>query len=156
MFSAATVCLFVSLFFTWRLGELYKSFTRVRIWGSYAPPLGPRTRNCGGLMSHYARNQQTDVGVVRKYANMRFRPGLHPGLRWGSLRHSPIPHRRRGTRFSRRQRSPLKFGASVWRGGQWGHFSQIISSRTARDGTPHFTNKLPLGTANMKPAPCGK
>jgi len=29
----------------------------------------------------------------------------------------------------------------------------IFSSRTARDGTPHFTNTLLLGAANTKPAP---
>ena len=44
-------------------------------------------------------------------------------------------------------------GTSVWQGGGC---PQIFSSRTAYDGTPHFTNTLLLRAANMKPAPGGK
>jgi len=41
---------------------------RIRIWGSETPPLGPHTPKCGGLLSHYAKNKQTDVGVAVGHA----------------------------------------------------------------------------------------
>jgi len=39
-----------------------KNLTRVRIWGSDS--WVPTSRKCGGLQSHYAKDQQTDVGVA--------------------------------------------------------------------------------------------
>ena len=44
---------------------------------------------------------QKDVFLTLKYGKTRWRPGLRPGSRWGSLRHSPDP-------------TPLSaFGASI-------------------------------------------
>ena len=34
---------------------------------------------------------QKDVFLILKYGKTRWRPGLHPGPRWGSLRRSPDP-----------------------------------------------------------------
>jgi len=56
---------------TWPLGALYKNIARVRIWGSYRPhPWVLTPPKYGDLLSHYAKNQQTDVFSSVKFSSM--------------------------------------------------------------------------------------
>ena len=50
---------------------------------------------------------QKDVFLTIKYGKTRWRPGLRPGTRWGSLRRSPIPPSRLGRGHPSSDPTPL-------------------------------------------------
>ena len=77
----------------------------------------------------------------------------------GELMSLPQIPSRLWTRFSRLRRSPLKlgnFGASVWRGSNAPKSFPLERRMMEHLSSPHFTNTLVLGAANMKPAQGGK
>ena len=64
------------------------------------------------LKMHFA--VQKDVFLTLKYGKTRWRPGLRPGPRWGSLRRSPRPPSRLGRRHPSPDPTSLSaFGASI-------------------------------------------